>query len=104
MWWWAAGCPERASGAEAITVRLWCSDDAAASGMGSVPVTEGLATMTRTDFCRSKRRYASKAAVQAVLVEAVMRWNRGSWNRRERRVYHCPGCHGWHLTSQQSEC
>lgn len=51
--------------------------------------------------CQSgKQRYATEAYARAQLVGAIMAANRGSKTRREIRVYHCPLCKGWHLTSK----
>ncbi|MDX3074602.1 hypothetical protein [Streptomyces sp. MI02-7b] len=44
-----------------------------------------------------KWRYRDRIAAQLVL--AVM--DRTDPRRRECRAYHCPLCHGWHLTSQR---
>lgn len=44
-----------------------------------------------------KRRYRDRIGAQLAL--AVIK-KRTSWKGRETRAYHCPTCHGWHLTSK----
>jgi hypothetical protein len=51
---------------------------------------------TKKDNCASKVRYASDAAAQA----ALKRINPTKALKKPRRVYKCPKCHGWHLSSK----
>jgi hypothetical protein len=51
-------------------------------------------------MCAGKRRFPTHEQAQMALVEAILRRNRGSPNRSECRLYHCPLCKGWHLTSR----
>lgn len=46
-----------------------------------------------------KRRFATDQLARAELVGALIAKNRGKNQRRERRIYECPACRGWHLTS-----
>ncbi len=45
---------------------------------------------------KGKIRYRTENAARAALVGIVIRGN-----RKERQVYACPACKGWHLTSQR---
>lgn len=47
-----------------------------------------------------KNKYRTRGLAQAELVGTVIAKNRGDQRRHERRVYECPMCFGWHLTSQ----
>lgn len=47
-----------------------------------------------------KIRYATEQYARAQLVGAIMAANRGNAKRHEQRVYPCPLCHGFHLTSK----
>ncbi len=47
-----------------------------------------------------KVRYATEAYARAQLVGAIMAANRGNAKRHEQRVYPCPQCNGFHLTSK----
>jgi hypothetical protein len=49
--------------------------------------------------CR-KVQFTEKDARQAIVDARIMRELRGSTRRREDRVYLCPECASWHLTSQ----
>lgn len=49
-----------------------------------------------------KVRYATEQYARAQLVGAIIRRNRGNAKRQEQRVYPCPVCHGFHLTSKPS--
>lgn len=52
----------------------------------------------RAVSCASgKRRYTDRIAAMLVLAQ-TQRF--GSASRAERRVYQCPDCRGWHLTSR----
>jgi hypothetical protein len=46
--------------------------------------------------CKKKTRYANDAAAQS----ALKRINPAGKLKKPRRVYKCPICSGWHLTSQ----
>jgi RNase P subunit RPR2 len=46
-----------------------------------------------------KLRYPDEKAARVGLVGAIVGRNRGKNQRRECRVYACPACFGWHLTS-----
>jgi hypothetical protein len=48
-------------------------------------------------FLCLKLRYPSEDSAQAALNDC---WRAPQPQRHERRVYHCPLCDGWHLTSQ----
>ena len=51
--------------------------------------------------CEEKIRYRTAAGARLALWRIwVDRYLRGRRHRRERRVYACPHCAGWHLTSQ----
>jgi hypothetical protein len=51
--------------------------------------------------CDEKIRYRTAVGAKLALWRIwVDRYLRGRRHRRERRVYECPHCHGWHLTSQ----
>lgn len=47
-----------------------------------------------------KRRFVTEAYARAELVGAIIRRNRGNVKRQEQRVYPCPLCKGYHLTSK----
>ena len=53
-------------------------------------------------LCRStgKRVYPTERRARVELVGAVVAFNGGRRHRREQRVYQCPSCKGWHLTSK----
>lgn len=44
--------------------------------------------------------YPSERDARVALVATIIERNRGRNQRKERRVYQCPICHRWHLTSQ----
>ena len=47
-----------------------------------------------------KRKFKTK--IDAMLALASARWNgQTHGNRNEVRVYHCPICNAWHLTSKK---
>ena len=46
-----------------------------------------------------KTKYATEHEAQVELVGCVIGKNRGKNQRRERRVYLCPACSAYHLTS-----
>lgn len=46
-----------------------------------------------------KVKYRNEHDARVGLVGAVIGKNRGDQRRHERRVYECPHCAGWHLTS-----
>lgn len=47
-----------------------------------------------------KRRYLTAALAQLALLDVRnMRARRREGERVEQRIYSCPKCHGWHLTS-----
>ena len=48
-------------------------------------------------FMCLKRRYPTEASAQVALNDC---WRAPQNHRHERRVYQCPLCDGWHLTSQ----
>jgi hypothetical protein len=48
-----------------------------------------------------KVRYVTEQYARAQLVGAIMSANRGNAKRHESRVYQCPLCHGFHLTSKR---
>ncbi len=48
----------------------------------------------------TKIGYRTERDARVALVEAIIAKNRGRNQRKERRVYECPICHRWHLTSQ----
>lgn len=48
-----------------------------------------------------KRRFATEQYARAQLVGALIAKNRGKNQRRETRIYQCPLCEGWHLTSRK---
>lgn len=52
--------------------------------------------VTMTGRCR-KIRY--RTMLDAKMALARTRSATASKRRNERRAYHCPDCHGWHLTS-----
>ena len=47
-----------------------------------------------------KIRYETEQRARVELVGTIVAFNRGKGRRKECRVYLCPRCHGWHLTSQ----
>lgn len=47
-----------------------------------------------------KVRYVTEQYARAQLVGVLISANRGNGKRHERRIYECPICHGWHLTSK----
>lgn len=52
-------------------------------------------------WCKTgKVRYATDRDARAELVARVMDRNRGRSQRQEARVYQCPKCDGFHLTSK----
>lgn len=48
---------------------------------------------------RTGKEQFTRRQARAVLVGVVMARNRGNVTRRERRIYKCPLCGWWHLTS-----
>lgn len=48
-----------------------------------------------------KHKYATEHEARVELVGMVVARNRGKVQRRERRVYRCPACGGWHATSAE---
>jgi hypothetical protein len=48
--------------------------------------------------CKGKVRFSSDAAAQA----ALKKINPTRANNKPRRVYKCPRCGGWHLTSKNA--
>jgi hypothetical protein len=75
-------------------------------GMGSsFIVSRALLRLPRTlsemKRCEEKIRYRTAAGARWALWNIWWdRYVRGRRRRRERRVYACPRCAGWHLTSQ----
>lgn len=57
-----------------------------------------MANFKERDNCRRKVRFTSDAAAQA----ALQRINPAKKSGKPLRVYKCPVCSGWHLTSQRS--
>lgn len=47
-----------------------------------------------------KVRFPDEFSANWALYNARFKHRRGNENRRECRVYHCPVCQGWHLTSR----
>lgn len=47
-----------------------------------------------------KIRYHDERTARAELVSTVIARNAGKVKRHETRVYECPLCEGWHLTSR----
>jgi hypothetical protein len=45
--------------------------------------------------------YDTERDARVALVDAIIRKNMGRNQRKECRVYECPTCHRWHLTSQR---
>ena len=57
--------------------------------------------MSGVKLCEEKIRYRTAAGARLALWRIwVARYLRGRRHRHERRVYACPHCGGWHLTSQ----
>lgn len=56
-------------------------------------------------YCVATRRrkiiYHSEQGAQNALEDARAALNRPRAKRRERRVYECPSCGFWHLTSRE---
>ncbi|MCA9343589.1 hypothetical protein KC947_01395 [Candidatus Saccharibacteria bacterium] len=46
--------------------------------------------------CKNKTRYSNDASAQ----EALKRINQNKTLGKPRRVYKCPVCNGWHLSSK----
>jgi hypothetical protein len=74
-------------------------------GMGSIFCFKGLASPAEDTHkmkrCEEKIRYRTAAVARWALWNIWWdRYLRGRRRRRERRVYACPHCAGWHLTSQ----
>jgi len=46
--------------------------------------------------CKRKTRFTSDAAAQAALKKIKSGW----FSKKPSRVYKCPVCSGWHLTSR----
>ena len=58
-------------------------------------------TLSKMKRCEEKIRYRTAAGARWALWGIwVDRYLRGRRRRRERRMYACPHCAGWHLTSQ----
>jgi hypothetical protein len=59
---------------------------------------------TSKSICRTrKQRYLTEArAYLALLAARNLRAEQGS-DKVEQRVYHCPECNGWHMTSKTYE-
>lgn len=57
-----------------------------------------LRTETRAAMCSHKRRFAHRGAA-LLAIKNIRRYgeDRGKW---PTRAYRCPGCKGWHLTSE----
>ena len=51
-----------------------------------------------------KVRYSEKIDAQIALANATRPTRRNDQNRpkEEKRVFRCPSCHGWHLTSKRT--
>lgn len=47
-----------------------------------------------------KKWYANRPAAPSALTRCRSCARRGDHQRGERRIYKCPRCRGWHLTSQ----
>jgi len=47
-----------------------------------------------------KRKYATESQARTELVGALVGANSGDGKRHEKRVYECPACGHWHLTSK----
>ena len=47
-----------------------------------------------------KRKYAAESQARTELVGALLGRNSGDGKRHEKRVYECPACAHWHLTSK----
>jgi hypothetical protein len=47
-----------------------------------------------------KRKYATESQARTELVGALVGANSGDGKRHEKRVYECPACGRWHLTSK----
>ena len=57
--------------------------------------------LSKMKRCEEKIRYRTAAGARWALWNIWWdRYARGRRRRRERRVYACPHCAGWHLTSQ----
>ena len=53
----------------------------------------------RIDQC-GKVRFPDRFEAESALAQA-RRWaDNGNTERRERRIYLCPNCQGWHMTSK----
>lgn len=58
-------------------------------------------TLSRMKRCEEKIRYRTSVGARLALWNIWWaRYVHGRRRRRERRVYECPHCAGWHLTSQ----
>lgn len=73
----------------------------AARGERRRPRGAGLVFRHECPICdlSGKRRYRDQSQARDAL--GVAAWQRATGNRRRRecRVYRCPACGGWHLTS-----
>ncbi|HEU4914844.1 MAG TPA: hypothetical protein VFT16_05620 [Candidatus Saccharimonadales bacterium] len=56
-----------------------------------------MANIREKEMCKRKVRYSSDAGAQA----ALKKINPTHALNRPTRVYKCPVCSGWHLTSQR---
>lgn len=54
-----------------------------------------------TCHATGKARYPKEYDARVALVSCIVARNRGKHERREARIYHCPVCNGWHLTSRR---
>ena len=57
-----------------------------------------MATSKEKEMCTRKKRFSSDAATQA----ALKKINPTRALKKPARVYKCPVCSGWHLTSSRN--
>lgn len=55
-----------------------------------------MASLIQKQNCKNKVRYSSDAAAQS----AIKKINSSKKLGKPRRVYKCPFCNGWHLSSK----
>ena len=49
----------------------------------------------------NKRKFKDK--ISAMFALSQVRSQKAKGNRQEKRIYHCPICNKWHLTSQNKK-
>lgn len=66
------------------------------------PARPGARGARPAGFCPSRKlRYQTDIEAKVALASAQVNRERKAAEKVERRIYECPLCHGWHLTSKE---